>query len=455
MGTWIRHLEDMKKTAIIAALILGAASLLLGAGKIFPYPYVQEDLPNGLRLITIPTDYPNIVSVFIVVGTGSRNEIESGKSGFAHLFEHLMFRGTPEFSPEKYQASLQDAGAASNAFTTDDFTAYHTTFSKEDLPRILSMEADRFQHLAYLEAAFKTETRAVLGEYNKNSANPLSKLREVTRATAFTTHTYSHTTMGFIADVEAMPGEYDYSRQFFDRYYRPEYTTIIVAGDVDPKRVRALVDERWSTWKRGGYQAQVPVEPQQDGPRAAHVDWPSPTLPWIATAYRGPAYSDDTADTVALDAISRLGFDENSPLYQKLVIEEQKLDVLRATPPTHVDPELFVVLARVKNPADMDAVQQQVAATAQDFAVKPVAAGKLEALKEHLRYEFALGLDNSEAIAGTVAEYVALRRTPETANRYYEMYAKLTSRDIQRVAQKYLVERGRTTVTLTSTGGAK
>src|ERR1700740_1115660 len=127
------------KTILFAVLILGTVSFLFGAGKIFPYP--------------------NIVSIFIVVGTGSRNEIEPGKSGFAHLFEHLMFRGTPEFPPEKYNAALTDAGAASNAFTTDDFTAYHTTFSKEDLPRILSMEADRFQHLSYEQSAFKTETR--------------------------------------------------------------------------------------------------------------------------------------------------------------------------------------------------------------------------------------------------------------------------------------------------------
>ena len=445
----------MKKISLAATLILAAASALFGAAKIFPYPYVQEDLPNGLRVITIPTDYPNIVSLFIVVGAGSRNEVEPGKSGFAHLFEHLMFRGTPEFPPDKYGAALKDAGAASNAFTTDDFTAYHTTFSKEDLPRILSMEADRFQHLSYSEPAFKTETRAVLGEFNKNSANPISKLHEVLRATAFTTHTYKHTTMGFIADIEAMPDEYDYSRQFFARYYRPEYTTIIVAGDVDPKRVRALVDERWSTWKRGSYTAEIPAEPPQDAPRTAHVDWPAPTLPWVTIAYRGPAYSDDTADTVALDAIARLGFGENSPLYQKLVIEEQKVDTLRAGPPDHLDPELFTVYARVKKASDLESVQQQIAATAQDFASQPVNADKLEGLKQHLRYEFALGLDNSEAIAETVAEYVALRRTPETANRYYDMYANLTPEDIERVAKKYLADHNRTTVTLTSTGGAK
>src|ERR1700722_19337587 len=196
------------KTQLLGIL---AATSLLAANKIFPYPYVQDDLPNGLRLITIPTDYPNIVSLFIVVGTGSRNEIEPGKSGFAHLFEHLMFRGSPEFSPARYEQVLQGAGAASNAFTTDDFTAFHTTFSKEDLPQILSMEADRFQHLAFEPAEFKTETLAVLGEYNKNSASPTSKLFETLRATAFTTHTYKHTTMGFLADIKAMPEEYDYS----------------------------------------------------------------------------------------------------------------------------------------------------------------------------------------------------------------------------------------------------
>src|SRR5580704_5757034 len=115
-------------------LLLATASYVIAAGKIFPYPYVQEDLPNGLRLITIPTDYPNIVSLYIVVGAGSRNETEPGKSGYAHLFEHLMFRGTAEYPPERYEKELQNAGAASNAFTSDDLTAFHTTFSKEDLP---------------------------------------------------------------------------------------------------------------------------------------------------------------------------------------------------------------------------------------------------------------------------------------------------------------------------------
>src|SRR5271165_2695983 len=98
--------------------------------KAFPFPYTQEDLPNGLRLVTVPTGFPNIVSVFVVVQTGSRNEVEAGKTGFAHLFEHMMFRGTDLFPPGKYDEVLKRAGAASNASTSDDATVFHTTISK-------------------------------------------------------------------------------------------------------------------------------------------------------------------------------------------------------------------------------------------------------------------------------------------------------------------------------------
>ncbi len=219
------------------ALILatGVFGVVNAQVKTFPFAYTQQDLPNGLRLVTIPTDSPNLVTIYIVVQTGSRNEVEPGKSGFAHLFEHMMFRGTAKYPPEKYNQILQRAGAASNAFTSDDLTAFYTTFSKEDLAEILAMEADRFQTLKYSPEYFKTETGAVLGEYNKNSSDPEEKLDEVLHDTAFDRHTYKHTTMGFLKDVQDMPNQYDYSLKFFDRYYRPEYTTIVVAGDVDAK----------------------------------------------------------------------------------------------------------------------------------------------------------------------------------------------------------------------------
>jgi zinc protease len=443
------------------SLLLCGATALFAADpprKVFPFPYTQEDLPNGLRLITVPAEFPNIVSVFVVVQTGSRNEVEEGKTGFAHLFEHMMFRGTDQFSPEKYVDALKRSGASSNAFTNNDATTFHTTLSKEDLPQILGMEADRFQNLKYTPETFKTETGAVLGEYNKNSSDPSQKLNEVTQDTAFDRHTYKHTTMGFLKDVQDMPSQYDYSLRFFDRYYRPEYTTIIVAGDVDPKQVRALVDKSWGNWKRGSYHPDIPVEPPQEGPRESRVEWPSPTLPMLAIAFKAPAYTDTQKDTVALDALSTLAFSENSDLYQKLAIREQKVDWLYTGNISTVDPDLFTIRARIKRAEDVPYVRDQILETIKKFQNELVASAKLETVKKRERYGFALELDNSESVAQTVARYVALRRTPATIDRLFDEYGQLTPEDVRQAARKYLVEKSRTIVTLTgaiSTGAGK
>jgi len=420
--------------------------------KVFPLPYDQSDLPNGLRVITIPTGYPNVVSLHIVVQTGSRNEVEPGKSGFAHLFEHMMFRGTKNYPPAKYEEIMKEAGASTNAYTSDDLTSYHATFSKEDLETILKVEADRFQNLEYSPAIFKTETTAVLGEYNKNSSSPTSKLHEVLRDTVFEKHTYKHTTMGFLEDVKNMPNQFDYSRQFFDRYYRPEYTTVIIAGDLESKAAKALVEKYWGGWKRGNFKTEIPAEPPQTAARTARVDWPSPTLPWIEIAYRSPAYSDTEKESAALDLLGYLGFSSNSDLYQRLVIRDQKVDVLATDDSSHVDPYLFGVVSRVKKASDLADVQEQILSTLNGFKDTLVAAERLDAVKRHLKYQFALRMNNSEAIAGTVARYVALRRTPETINRLYDLYDSVTPEDIRQVARKYFAENSRTIVTLTGPG---
>ncbi len=207
------------------------------SADILPFRATEATLPNGLRVIVVPTGFPNLVSLQIPVQTGSRNEVEPGKSGFAHFFEHMMFRGTERYPADRYRDIVAKTGARQNAYTSDDYTNYHLTFAAEDLEQMLELEADRFMHLSYSEADFKTESRAILGEYNKNSANPMQKLFEVQRDHAFTSHTYKHTVMGFIADIEDMPNQFEYSRLFFDRWYRPEYTTVIVAGDVRPEAV--------------------------------------------------------------------------------------------------------------------------------------------------------------------------------------------------------------------------
>jgi zinc protease len=434
---------------LLLALTAAAAFAAPAPSKIFPYAYTQEDLPNGLRLIVAPTDFPNIVATYIVVQVGSRNEVEAGHTGFAHFFEHVMFKGTKLYPKEKYNETLRQVGAASNAFTTDDFTCYYTVFSKEDLPTVIGMEADRFQNLQYSEPEFKTEALAVLGEYNKNSSNPGSKMREVLMDTAFDRHTYKHTTMGFLKDIQDMPNQYEYSTKFFDRFYRPEYTTIVVVGDVKAKAVRELVDKTWGAWKRGSYKADIPVEPAQDKPRTANVDWPGAALPMITVAFKAPAYTDEAKDTAALDALASVAFSSTSDLYQELVIKEQRVDGFGANAASRVDPSLFTISARVKKQADVEHVRERILATVKAFQEKPVDAARLDAVRKRLRYQLALSLDSSDAIAGVLASFVAIRRTPETLNRLYDQYAAITPEDVQKAAAKYLVENSRTIVTLT------
>jgi zinc protease len=435
--------------------LFALAMLLPATAGIFPYPYTLDDFANGLRLISIPTDSPNLVTLYVVVSAGSRNEVEPGKTGFAHLFEHVMFRGTEKYPPAAYRRILQVAGTDANAFTGVDLTAYHMSFSKPDLDTILMLEADRFQHLKYSADAFRTETLAVLGEYNKNSANPFRKLDDAMRATAFEHHPYRHSSMGWLADIQSMPGQYDYSLQFFDRYYRPEYTTLVLAGDIDAKAVRKLVERYWGAWPRGHYQPKIPAEPSQIASRTQHVEWPSATLPWISIAFRTPAYNDAAKDTAALSALAFLAFSQTSAVYHKLVVETQKVDLLSCDNPAQVDPGLFTIVARMKKGADLPDVQAELLAAVERFREELVPPDRLQAVKSHLLYRFVLGLDNSESIAEAVARVVPLARTPATIDRLYGLYEQLTPEDIRDAARRYLKEESRTIVTLTGPGGAR
>jgi zinc protease len=409
-------------------------------GDVVPFRAAEKTLPNGLKVIVVPTGFPNIVALFIPVQTGSRNEVEPGKSGFAHFFEHMMSRGTPSYPPEKYNEVITKAGARENANTSDDRTVYHIVFAKEDLPKIMEIYADRFMNLSYAPEAFKTEARAVLGEYNKNSANPVRKLLEVQRDAAFTAHTYKHTTMGFLRDIEDMPNQYDYSKVFFSRWYRPEYTTMIVAGDVNPDEVFQLVDKYWSGWKRGDFKASIPQEPPATRAIYAHVPWNSPTLPWVTVAFRGPAFSDTKKDPAAMQTLFDLEFGETSDLYNRLVNEEQKVDRLFYDADPGVDPNLYTVFARVKKMDDAIDVRDEILKTFAKTREQLEPGDRLENAKSYARYSLVRSLDNTEAVAETLTEYVKFGRSFDTINNYYRQQASLTPEDLREVARKYFTD---------------
>ncbi len=418
------------------------------AEKIFPFPVSEKVLANGLKVVAVPYDSPGTIAYLLIVRSGSRNEVEPGHSGFAHFFEHMMFRGTERYSTEEYNDVLKRMGADSNAFTSDDQTVYYIIGPAAELETMMDVESDRFKNLKYSEEDFRREALAVLGEYNKNISSPFLPMFERMRALAFTRHTYGHTTIGFLDDIKAMPGYYDYSLAFFNRHYRPENCILLVVGDADPAKVNELAATYFGDWKPGYVAQTIETEPPQDAARADHIDWPAPIGPHLMVGYRAPAFSDTTTDTAALDLAGQLLFSESAPLYQKLVVEEQWVDSISGSYSDHRDPYLFTIFGRVKS---AEALPKVVAAIDEHLAKlreEPISSDRLERIKSHMRYRFALGLDSPGAVAFTLGNFLKLTGDPETVNRVHEQYSAVTPEDVQRVARAVFQEANRTRITL-------
>jgi zinc protease len=415
----------------------------------FPFPVSQRTLGNGLRLYVVGFDSPGLVAYYSVVRTGSRNEVEAGKSGFAHFFEHMMFRGTERRSQEAYNDEIKRMGADSNAFTSNDLTVYHILAGKDALPTIVDLESDRFRNLSYREPEFQKEARAVLGEYNKGASNPLQKLFEALVENAFSRHTYQHTTMGFLKDIEVMPDQFDYSRQFFDRYYRPDNVVLLVVGDTTLDQVLPLVERHYGDWGPGPERPSIPVEPPQEREKRVALDWNGPTLPLLLEGWHTPAFSTDNPDLQALDVLAELLFSERAPLFKRLVIEQQRVDSISGSNDLHVDPNLFTVLARLKRPEHLPDVEQAIDAEVARIGREGVDQQTLQEVKSNIRYAFAHALTTADRTAGIAAQFIALSGELEAVNAYYAGYQRVSSEDVQRVAQTYFQPSNRTLVTLT------
>ncbi|GAB3193725.1 pitrilysin family protein [Pontibacter aydingkolensis] len=418
--------------------------------KILPYPIHQNKMANGLNVVTVPYNSPGLAAFYIVVRAGSREEVEKGKTGFAHFFEHMMFRGTDKYSKEAYGDIMKEMGAAANANTSIDRTVYHMTGNAEMLDKMFEIEADRFQNLKYSVHDFKTEAGAVKGEYTKNSASPYQQLYEKTVSTAFNKHTYSHTTMGFFEDVVDMPNQYDYSLIFFDRFYRPEYTTIVVVGDVTPERVNNLAQQYFGDWKRGNYKPNIPTEPKQTQTRYAHVQQQG-FPPYLSLNFKGPAFSDKDKDLPALSILSTILFAENSDLYRKLVVTEQKARFIGGGPQFSRDPNLISVAASVLKAEDMQYVKDELMKALNEAKTKPVDAQKLADTKSRIKYGFAMSMDSPDAIANSLARFIWLTGDPESINNLYGVFDTITAQDLMNVAKKYFVTQTLTVGTIAPT----
>jgi zinc protease len=435
--------------SLIILSILCSMTTLLSASTIFPYKYQESTLDNGLRVILIPMKNSGLASYYTLVKVGSMDEVEPGKSGFAHFFEHMMFRGTPKYPAALYIQKLVEMGADFNASTNEDITRYYINFPGRYLDTVMELESDRFQNLKYSLPGFQTEAKAVLGEYTKNFANPFVQTEEKLLETAFEKSTYKHTTMGFVQDIKEMPNQYDYSLTFFERFYRPENCTIIITGDFSPESALAGIKKYYSGWKRGTYQAQYPVEPQQTEEKTGHVNYVGDTLPILAIAYKAPLFSPTSKDFAALTILSALAFGETSPLYKKLVLDEQKVDLLEADNSPHRAPNLFTVFARLKNASDLPEVQSAILAAIEEMKNQPVDSKRLDALKSNLKYGFLTKLDSSKAVAAQLLTYIAYLENMSALDTLFQTLDQIQPEDVQNAAKKYLIASDRTVVTLT------
>ncbi|MGE0790482.1 MAG: M16 family metallopeptidase [Sandaracinaceae bacterium] len=444
-------------SALAALSIVSSAARAQDAHAVFGAEPRVERLSNGLTVISVHTESPGIVAYYTLVRVGSRDEVEPGHSGFAHLFEHMMFRGTDAVPAARYEELLQSFGADNNAYTSQDFTLYTVTTPSASLPQVIELEADRFQHLSYTEEVFRTETGAVHGEYDTQRSSPMLPMWEALSEIAFSRHTYGHTTLGYLRDIEAMPERYDYSRRFFTRFYTPDDCTIIAAGDVDHAALMAAVRERYGSWRGRRDRPRVPVEPEPTAGARRHIAWQAPAQPRMFVGWRVPGFVSGRSarerraalrTTAALQVVHGLAFSEPSPLYQHMVVDQHRaLELGSWSNELSLDPSLFVAHVVLADNETFDPAIAEIQGAIDELA-SGVDAERLDAVKSHARYALLMELQTPSDVADLIARFVAVGSSLDVLYEYLEELRAVTVEDVSRVARELLNDRRRFVVTL-------
>jgi zinc protease len=442
---------------LILVLIIGMAAASVAVpqkGRIFPFDYKLVTLPNGFKAYLIKAGSTGQIAYVTVVRAGAREEWEPGKTGFAHFFEHIMFKGTDKY-PD-YDAITTRIGAARNASTGSDVTQYYLVAASSSLEQIMDLESDRFMNLRYTEPVFRTEAGAILGEFSQGRANPRLYLNEKLMDTAFDVHTYKHLTIGFEKDVRAMPEGYQYSISFHNRYYRPENCVLLVAGDFDVNRAEQLIRKYYSAWKPGYVKPPIKPEPPQTAPREATVEFPGRTLPILAVAYKSPAWSPTDRLAVASEVLGLVAFGPNSDIYRRLVLEEQKVQSLSGDFGLNRDPNLLTIMTMINNPGDLQAIKDDIRKTVEKFRTEPCDSKLLADTKSAMKYGFLMQLETPQGINFALRDIAVYTGGIEAVEDYYRTLESISAEDLKAAADKFLIETGRTTVILLpAKGGAQ
>jgi zinc protease len=406
-------------------------------------------LHNGLRVLVLPTSDAGVVSVQTWISVGSGSEIERGTTGYAHFFEHLMFHGTPTLGRVAREQRLVEMGVEENAWTSQDETCYHLLASAAHLDELIAIEADRFANLSLSAEGVRREAGAVYGEFRKSRANPDERLWDALWANAFEAHPYLHSTIGFEADIAAMPDGLDRALRFRGQHYRPDNALVVVAGDVNAIEALAMVEAHFGRWERPATPlALAPApEPDQRRPRLQQIPWDGPEVePKMMVGWRVPAFVPGKPQLAALDIVVELLTARDAGFYRALVDEQGLAWRVSGAKPRNADPGLlFMGFELRQGVVESDVVAALDAALAvlleiDDAAVAAVAA--------QIRRQMIIGLADPESRAHALGIMALHGRSGTAFQDHVAAIQAVQAKDVKAVIQTLLIPSRRTIVSL-------
>jgi len=460
-----------KKSTLPAAVPLARMLLLvLGTFAVIPAPLRAQDssaearpphldftthkLANGLEVVLLEEHSVPVINLQMWYHVGGKDE-QPGRTGFAHLFEHLMFKGSAHVGPDEHSRIIEAAGGGDNAETGDDTTDFYETFPSNYLEPVLWLEADRMGSLNVDEANFKSERQVVEEERRVRVDNqPYGSIEEDLRSTAFTVHGYHHTPIGSIADLEK--ATLQDVRDFFATYYKPNNATLVIVGDFNSDQALA-----WTHKYFDGVPASAKPIPRRDTPeppqtaeRTVEKSYTNTPLPAVVIGYKIPArYS---PDAYPLDLASNvLAGGESSRLYQALVYKDQIAVQSAGFSNLTEDPNLFWAYA-IMNPGHTAADGEKAVTSVLDgLKNSPIEEKELQKAKNQEISGFILGRDTDEEKAVALESAAVIGKDPDLVNTELKRYLDVTSADIQRVAKEYFVPQRATVLFVTPAAPAR
>jgi len=410
-----------------------------------PIDFVDRTLPNGLRVLLVEDHRVPSVSVNVGYRVGGKDD-PAGRSGFAHLFEHLMFKGTANTATETIDRLTEDVGGYNNAFTTEDITNYYDVVPAHFCETILWAEADRLAGLLVNEANFHTERDVVIGEYDQRIlAEPYGMLDELVNREAYTVHPYR---LGVIGDPENLrAATLADVMHFHDTYYRPDNAVLVVVGDIDLDATNAWIDRYFGAiaLPPGAVPRVGIVEPPQTTERTYTYRAANVPLPALEYAYHIPAATDP--DAPALDVLETiLGMGRSSRLYRSLVYGKQLASMAYANADLRQQPGLFglrIVVSAGKELADARAALDVELARLSD---EPVGEDELVRVKTQIASAVIRSRQTYNGMALALVRAAVERDDPGAVNADLDRYAAVTAADLQRVARAYLRDENRTVI---------